>query len=181
MPASFIYSHVDASPKQENPGEYVLWLQERMLKSHEVARKHIGKMAQYSKEIYDAKLSFHRYQIGDVVWCLHETWKVGVNPKLEKRLRLSPSYNSGTLRDQLYHPAEQRRTNQSCKPQQAQALQRECSTEMGVIRTEENLQDLRTINQLIIIGHYILKIYEMFETNYICGQWTDKAVVRSVL
>jgi len=84
MPASLIYSHVDASPKQENPGEYVLRLQERMLKAHEVARKHIGKVARRSKEVYDAKLSFHHYQVGDVVWCLHETRKVGVNPKLER-------------------------------------------------------------------------------------------------
>ncbi|KAH3822110.1 hypothetical protein DPMN_123881 [Dreissena polymorpha] len=33
MPASLIYSQARASPKQENPGEYVLRLQERMLKA----------------------------------------------------------------------------------------------------------------------------------------------------
>ncbi|KAH3815333.1 hypothetical protein DPMN_143855 [Dreissena polymorpha] len=30
-----------------------------------------------------ASTSYH-YQIGDVVWYLHETRKVGVNPKFEK-------------------------------------------------------------------------------------------------
>jgi hypothetical protein len=29
-------------------------------------------------------LSFHSYEVGDIVWCLHETRKVGVTPKLEK-------------------------------------------------------------------------------------------------
>jgi hypothetical protein len=30
------------------------------------------------------KLSFTKYSTGDLVWCLHETRKVGVTPKLEK-------------------------------------------------------------------------------------------------
>ncbi|KAH3717340.1 hypothetical protein DPMN_060124 [Dreissena polymorpha] len=68
MQSSLIYRHVDASPKEKNPGEYVLRLQEKMVKAHEVTRKHIGKMAQRSNKINDAKPSFHRYQISDVVW-----------------------------------------------------------------------------------------------------------------
>ena len=37
-----------------------------------------------SKDIYDAKLSFRQYNVGDIVWCLQEVRKVGVTPKLEK-------------------------------------------------------------------------------------------------
>ena len=36
-----------------------------------------------NRELYDAKLAFHRYEVCDVVWCLMEVKKVGVSPKLE--------------------------------------------------------------------------------------------------
>ena len=36
-----------------------------------------------SKELYDVKVAFRRYQEGDVVWCLMEVREVGVTPKLE--------------------------------------------------------------------------------------------------
>ncbi|KAH3700364.1 hypothetical protein DPMN_075340 [Dreissena polymorpha] len=72
-----------------------------------------------------------------------------------KGLRWSLSYNSETLRDQLYHAAEQRSSNQCFTSQQAQALQQECTTEMGVIHTEEDFEDIGTIDQLIISEHFV--------------------------
>ena len=39
--------------------------------------------AKRSKELYDTKVAFQRYDVGDVVWCLMEVRKVGVSPKLE--------------------------------------------------------------------------------------------------
>lgn len=52
--------------------------------SHKVARRKLGVNAKRSKQLYDAKQSFHKYEVGDVVWCLNETRKVGVMLKLQK-------------------------------------------------------------------------------------------------
>jgi len=38
----------------------------------------------YSKDLYDVNVRQYNYKPGDAVWCLHETRKVGVNPKLER-------------------------------------------------------------------------------------------------
>ena len=54
-----------------------------MQKAHEIARRHIGEAAKRSKIIYDSKLSVNTFKAGDVVWCLAESRKVGVTPKLE--------------------------------------------------------------------------------------------------
>ena len=53
-----------------------------MQHAHEIARKYMATASKRSKELYDVKVAFHRYQ-GDVVWCLMEVRKVGVTPKLE--------------------------------------------------------------------------------------------------
>lgn len=37
------------------------------------------------KEIYDTNLVYNNYKAGDLVWCLHETKRVAISPKLEKR------------------------------------------------------------------------------------------------
>ena len=54
-----------------------------MQHAYEVARKYMSATAKRSKELYDSKLAFHRYSVGDIVWCLMETKKVGISPKLE--------------------------------------------------------------------------------------------------
>ena len=84
-PAELIYAHASVTPSvSDGPCQYVKSLQRRMLKAHEVARDHLQSAMTRQKEVYDARMSFHKYNAGDVVWCLHETRKVGVNPKLEK-------------------------------------------------------------------------------------------------
>ena len=85
MPADLVFNHYsDAGAVSSNYGDYAQSLRNRMLKAHEVARKHLERRSKRSKEIYDSKMSFHQYNIGDIVWCLHETKKVGICPKLEK-------------------------------------------------------------------------------------------------
>jgi hypothetical protein len=60
-------------------------IQERMLRAHEVARKHLKASAKRSKDLYDTKMLFVNYKDGDIVWLLHESRTVGISPKLEKR------------------------------------------------------------------------------------------------
>ena len=57
-------------------GEYVDELKSRLQHAHEVARKYISSAGKRSKECYDTKVAFHRYDVGDVVWCLMEVRKV---------------------------------------------------------------------------------------------------------
>lgn len=64
-------------------GDYVDILRARIQHAHEIARKHLSSAAKRSKEIYDSKIAFKRYNEGDIVWCLMETRKVGVMPKLQ--------------------------------------------------------------------------------------------------
>ena len=65
-------------------GDYVDMLRSRMQHAHEIARKHIGSAVKRNKQIYDSKVSLNKYEVGDLAWCLMETRKVGVAPKLEK-------------------------------------------------------------------------------------------------
>ena len=53
-----------------------------MQHAHEIARKHMSTAAKRSKDLYDTKVAFHRYNVGHVVWCLMEARKVGISPKL---------------------------------------------------------------------------------------------------
>ena len=39
--------------------------------------------AKRSKEIYDSKVALNKYCVGDFVWFLYESRKVGVMPKFE--------------------------------------------------------------------------------------------------
>lgn len=72
------------SEDMPSPGSYVDKLQERMHLAHRIAREHLQKVMRYSKGIYDLNVQQFNYKAGDAVWCLHETKKVGVNPKLER-------------------------------------------------------------------------------------------------
>ncbi len=56
-----------------------------MLQAHDVASRHLASNAKRSKERYDVNISYHNYEIGDVVWFLHETRKIGTAPKLEQK------------------------------------------------------------------------------------------------
>jgi len=83
MPGDVMFGQVVVE-KAENPAEYAMNLRSRIARAHDVARKHLGRQACRNKELYDSKLSFQEYRVGDVVWYLHEARKVGVNPKLER-------------------------------------------------------------------------------------------------
>ena len=86
MPAEVIYSQPqDINQQVCDSYTYIQGLEDRMRKAHEVARHHLNTNAVRSKEIYDSKLSFRQYMIGDAVWCLHETRRIGICPKLEKQ------------------------------------------------------------------------------------------------
>ena len=85
LPAELVFGSTNTSDEKiTSYGDYVDSLRTRMQHAHEIARKHMSTAAKRSKELYDAKVAFHRYSVGDVVWCLMEVRKVGISPKLER-------------------------------------------------------------------------------------------------
>ena len=86
LPAELIFGSTEAYDGEEitSYGEYVDSLRSRIQHAHEVAREHLNVAAKRSKAIYDTKISVNRYKVGDLVWCLDESRKVGITPKLER-------------------------------------------------------------------------------------------------
>jgi len=84
-PAELQYPQVRFSAiSRGNESAYVEVLRSKLMQAHEVARKHIGKEARRSKEINDAKALQYQYEVGDAVWCLQESRRVGIAPTLQK-------------------------------------------------------------------------------------------------
>ena len=85
LTAELIFGSVEAYQGDEITSyvEYVDTLRTRIQHAHEIARRHLDSAAKSSKEIYDTKVSVNSYNVGDLVWCLDESRKVGVMPKLE--------------------------------------------------------------------------------------------------
>ena len=85
LPGELVFGSTNTYDGEEitSYGEYVDILKARMQHAHEIARKYMSSASKRSKELYDTKIAFHRYDEGDLVWCLMETRKVGVAPKLE--------------------------------------------------------------------------------------------------
>ena len=83
LPVDLIYP----APESEPPAscnEYVLDLQNRMLKVHELARSSLVEAGQKQKRLYDRKISQYSYSVNDAVWL-----RVYVKPRgLSKKLQL---------------------------------------------------------------------------------------------
>ena len=86
LPADIVYGHTSVT-EEEVPAycDYVEELRYRLLRAHDVARKHLKQSAKRSKEVYDTRVAQINFEKGDLVWCLLEARKVGVCPKLQKR------------------------------------------------------------------------------------------------
>jgi len=68
MPIDVVLSDVSADrPKHENYTEYVEDLRERLTKSHQIAREHLGVAADRRKQEYDLKVKPRSFEIGEKV------------------------------------------------------------------------------------------------------------------
>ena len=86
LPAELVFGSAVAHRDEEitSYDEYVDMLRSRLQDAHDIARRHLDSAAKRSKDIYDTKLAINTYNIGDLVWYLAETRKVGAMPKLER-------------------------------------------------------------------------------------------------
>ena len=85
LPAELVFKSTNTLDEEiTSYGDYVDSLRTRIQHAHEIARKHMSTAAKRSKDLYNAKVAFYRYSVGDVVWCLMGFRKVGIFPKLER-------------------------------------------------------------------------------------------------
>ena len=88
LPAELMYgSQSNATCEIQSYGKYVEHLKTRIEHAHEVARKHLLTSATRQAKIYDAKLSFYQYQVGDLVWVALEGCRPGLSPNLQAAYR----------------------------------------------------------------------------------------------
>lgn len=86
LPSDLVYNYpLEKCPLNVSAVDHVEDLKDRMLHAHDVAREYLKQGTKRSKAIYDSKMLLHNYQIGDAIWCLHETKKPGVAPKLQRQ------------------------------------------------------------------------------------------------
>ena len=86
LPAELVFGSTNTDEEITSYGDYVVSLRAQMQHAHEISRKHMSTAAKRSKDPYDTKVAFHRYNVSDVVWCLMEARKVGISPKSERVL-----------------------------------------------------------------------------------------------
>ena len=84
LPAELVFGSTNTYNGEEITSyrDYVDILRAKLQHAHEIARKNMSAAVKRSKEHYDAKFAFHRYQERDVVWFLIQVRKVGVSPKI---------------------------------------------------------------------------------------------------
>lgn len=83
LPAEIAFgSHANHNNTVSSYGEYVLKLKEKMQKSHEICREHLGQTAKRQTELNMSGKPFFQYSKGDIVWYLNVKRKEAVCTKL---------------------------------------------------------------------------------------------------
>ena len=81
LPIEVLYlSDANADGEVATYGEYVHKLRERLQRAHAITRRHLGNSANRQKQAYDAKLSFHQYNPGDLVWYFSDLKQIKTAP-----------------------------------------------------------------------------------------------------
>jgi len=85
MPMDIVLGDVSADrPKHENYTEYVEDLRERLTKSQQIAREHLGVAADRRKQEYDLKVKPRSFEIGEKVWYLYFRRYTAKSPKWQR-------------------------------------------------------------------------------------------------
>ncbi len=82
MPLQAMIPQPDDTDDEMTSNSYVTDLRERLEEAHNEARHHLKKSAQYQKKNYDVRSSKRTFTVGDPVWVLRPTRKVGICSKL---------------------------------------------------------------------------------------------------
>jgi len=86
----------------DNESSYVQRLYDNMFKVHEIVRENLSKSIQRQKNDYDSRLAYKAYNVGDLVYFLDISRKVGLSPKLRSDPWKGPFVITKKLSDLLY-------------------------------------------------------------------------------
>ena len=96
-------------------GDFVDVLRARMQHAHEIARKYLSAAAKRSKDLYDTKVAFHKYNEGDVPY----GGKKGRNlSETRVWVRRTISDKEEAVRNRFCNPVRQIRYREARSPQQ---------------------------------------------------------------
>lgn len=86
MPIELCYSIPDdADDFLPDYCQYVSDLQTNLQMSHDLARQHLKQKTKRQKEIYDAKSTLLKFEIGDLVWYASGSSQLDIAPKLRRK------------------------------------------------------------------------------------------------
>ena len=86
MPIDIVLGNISEDrPKHETYVDYVEDLRGRLIKSHQIAREHLGTAADRRKKEYDLKVKPRSFQVGEKVWYLYQRRYTARSPKWQKR------------------------------------------------------------------------------------------------
>ena len=71
-------------PKHETYVDYVEDLRKRLIKSHQIAREHLGTAADCRMQEYDLKVKPRSFQVGEKIWYLYPRRYTAKSPKWQK-------------------------------------------------------------------------------------------------
>ncbi len=81
---------------------YVVTLEEKMTKVYRFVRSKLKANAERQKQNYDTRISTNNYKVGDIVYCLDTTRKVGLSPKLKRHVWKGPMVVLRKISDLLF-------------------------------------------------------------------------------
>lgn len=85
-----------------SPAEYVCDLWNTMYEIQKHVRQHLGIAAEKQKRDHDTRVSLGSYNVGDLVYYLDSSRKIGLSPKLKREPWKGPYVVSKKLSDLLY-------------------------------------------------------------------------------
>ena len=85
-----------------NESEYVIGLKDRMDRAFAIVQENLRKVARRQKKDYDTRISMRMYDVGDLVYFLDSTRKIGKSPKLKSHKWRGPCVVLRRLSDLIY-------------------------------------------------------------------------------
>ena len=103
LPVHFLVGHPANGPRENTTHvKYVEQLSSKMTEIYQHVRKHFKQNSERQKKSYDTRISVNNYDVGDLVYCLDTTKKVGKSPKLKSDIWKGPCVILRKISDILF-------------------------------------------------------------------------------
>lgn len=102
QPISLVYGFPGLTNHSVSPVDYVCDLWNKMSDIQEYVRMHLGIAAEKQKRDYDTRVSSKSYAVGDLVYYLDSSRKIGLSPKLRSQPWKGPLVVKKKLSDLLF-------------------------------------------------------------------------------